>query len=190
MQNTKSKKIILGSQSPRRLEILADAGFDVQVVRPTIAERFPIEMNLFKVPEYLSKLKLFDVYSYLGEDNDFVICADTIVILDKKMVGKPKNAEQAFKYLKAMNGKVHDVVTGVSMRKNKVQISFTEQAKVYFKELSDDAIREYIEEYNTLDKAGAYNIQEYIGVERFEGEFYTIMGLPLKRVLSEIKKWK
>jgi septum formation protein len=186
----KPTKVILGSQSPRRLEILSDAGFVVEVVKPTVAENFPFDLDFYKVPEYLSKLKMHDVYSYVGEDNDYIICADTVVIFDNKLVGKPKNKEKAFKYLKAMNGKIHDVVTGVSMRKNKKQISFSEKSKVFFKELSDEQIWHYIEKFETLDKAGAYNIQEYIGVEKIDGEFYNVMGLPLKRVLQEIKGWK
>lgn len=186
----KSNKIILGSQSPRRLEILSDAGFDIEVVKPKIAESFPFNLDYYLVPEYISKLKIFDIYSYLGEDEHFIICADTMVIFEKKLVGKPKNAEQAFKYLKAMNGKAHDVVTGVSMRKNKKQISFSEQTKVYFKELTDEGIRDYIEQFQPFDKAGAYNVQEYIGVEKINGEFQNVMGLPIKRVLQEIKNWK
>lgn len=186
----KSSKIILGSQSPRRLEILSDAGFEIEVVKPKIEERFPYEMDYYKVPEYISKLKIFDVYSYLGEDNDFIICADTVVIFEKKIIGKPKNIEQAFKFLKAMNGKKHDVVTGVSIRKNKKQISFSEESKVFFKELTDDEIRNYVEKFQPLDKAGAYNVQEYIGVEKVIGEFFNVMGLPLKRVQQEIKSWK
>lgn len=190
MQASKSNTIILGSQSPRRLEILSDAGFDVKVVKPAVEERFPYEMNYYKVPEYLSKLKIFDVYSYLGDDEEFIICADTVVIFEQKIVGKPKNTEQAFKFLKSMNGKIHDVVTGVSMRRNKKQVSFSEQSKVQFKELTDQEIRNYVEKFHTLDKAGAYNIQEYVGVEKIEGEFFNVMGLPLKRVLHEIKNWK
>lgn len=186
----KPDKIILGSQSPRRLEILSDAGFDVQVIAPKVAENFPFDLHYYKVPEYLSKLKMFDVYSYLGEDSELIICADTVVIFENKLIGKPKNKDHAFKTLKAMNGKVHDVVTGVSMRLNKKQVSFSEQAKVYFKELHDDDIRHYIDKFNTLDKAGAYNIQEYIGVDHIEGEFYNVMGLPIKKVLSEIRNWK
>ena len=89
----KPNKIILGSQSPRRVEILADAGFDVQIIKPKVAEHFPVEMNLYKIPEYLSKLKMFDVYSYLGEDNTMIITADTMVIFNNKLVGKPKNKE-------------------------------------------------------------------------------------------------
>ena len=183
-------KIILGSQSPRRLEILSDAGFEVEVIKPMVEERFPFDMNYYKVAEYLSKLKIFDIYSYLGQDDDFILCADTVVILDNKIIGKPKNLDQAVKFLKLMNGKAHDVVTGVSIRKNKKQISFSEQAKVHFKNLSEEQIKSYVNEFQPLDKAGAYNVQEFIGVEKIEGEFFNVMGLPLKRVQLEIKNWK
>ncbi|MFN8283822.1 MAG: Maf family protein [Chitinophagales bacterium] len=187
---SKTTKIILGSQSPRRFEILADAGFDIEVVRPNVEERFPFDLSHSKVPEYLSKLKMHDVYSYVGDDKDFIICADTIVIFEKKMIGKPKNLEAAFKCLKAMNGKTHEVITGVSIRKNKKQISFSEHAVVHFKELTDEEIRNYVTHFSPLDKAGAYNIQEYLGVDKLEGEFQNVMGLPIKRVLKEIKNWK
>jgi len=183
----KSNHVILGSQSPRRFEILADAGFDIKVVKPTIEERYPFTMDYYKVPEYISKLKIFDVYSYLSDDSNIIICADTMVLFDKKLVGKPKNADHAFKILKALNGKPHDVVTGVSMRKNKKQISFSEQTKVRFKELTDDEIRNYIEQFQPFDKAGSYNIQEYIGIDYIVGEYQNVMGLPIKRVLQEMK---
>jgi septum formation protein len=160
------------------------------VVKPAVEERYPFNLEHPKVAEYISKLKIYDIYSYLGEDEDFIMCADTVVIFDNKLIGKPKNPEHAFKLLKAMNGKEHEVVTGVSIRKQKKQISFSEHAKVKFKGLDDDQIKHYIEKFNPMDKAGAYGIQEYIGVDSIEGEFYNVMGLPLKRVLHEIKHWK
>lgn len=117
----KPTKIILGSQSPRRYEILADAGFEIEVIKPKVEERFPFDLALFysKVPEYLSKLKMHDIYSFVGEDSDYIICANTVVLFEKKLVGKPKNLDIAFKTLKAMNGKAHEVITGVSIRKNR-----------------------------------------------------------------------
>ena len=186
----KSNKIILGSQSPRRFEILADAGFDIKVVKPTIEERYPFDLDYYKVPEYISKLKIFDIYSYLGEDDDVIICADTMVIFDNKLVGKPKNADHAFRILKAMNGKPHDVVTGVSMRRNKKQISFSEQTKVRFKELTDDEIKNYIDKFVPYYNTDSYYIQEYIGVDYIVGEYQNVMGLPIKRVLLEMKSLK
>lgn len=186
----KPTKIILGSQSPRRYEILADAGFEIEVIKPKVEERFPFDLAYSKVPEYLSKLKMHDIYSFVGEDSDYIICADTVVLFEKKLVGKPKNLDIAFKTLKAMNGKAHEVITGVSIRKNKKQISFSEHAMVYFKELSDAEIRHYVDNFSPLDMCGAYNIQEYIGVDKLEGEFQNVMGLPIQRVLKEIKGWK
>ena len=121
---------------------------------------------------------MFDVRPYSNEE------------FEKKILGKPKNIDYAFRYLNAMNGKTHEVVTGITMRKNKKQISFSETTKVHFKMLDEAQIHQYIKKYNPLDKAGAYNIQEYNGVEKIEGEFQNVMGLPIKRIIAEIKKWK
>lgn len=185
----KPHRIILGSQSPRRLEILKQVGFDVQVVIPSVEENFPQELDNYKVPEFLSLLKLEKVSTDLGKTPDLIICADTVVIFNNQLLGKPKNEIQAFELLKMMNGKSHDVVTGVSMQYKDKRISFSEHAKVFFKTLQYEEIKQYIATYNTLDKAGAYNIQEYFGVERLEGEFFNVMGLPVSRVLKEIEQW-
>lgn len=182
------KKIILGSQSPRRLEILQDAGFDVEIVKPKVEEKFPAGLNIYKIAEYLSKLKMYDIFSFVGNDNELIICADTMVIFQNKLVGKPKNEETAFRYLKALNGQTHEVVTGVTMRYMGKQISFSETAKVIFKELGEDEIKKFIAHNEVLDKAGAYNVQEYIGVAKVEGDFFNVMGLPLKQVLHELKQ--
>ncbi|HNL83960.1 MAG TPA: Maf family protein [Chitinophagales bacterium] len=182
------KKIILGSQSPRRLEILRDAGFEVEIVKPKVEEKFPAGLQINKIAEYLSKLKMYDVFSFIGSDNELIICADTMVIFQNKLVGKPKNEETAFRYLKALNGQKHEVVTGVTMRYKGKQLSFTELSTVSFKHLEDDEIKKFIANNEVLDKAGAYNVQEYIGVSKVEGDFYNVMGLPLKQVLHELKQ--
>jgi septum formation protein len=183
-------KIILGSQSPRRLEILEDAGFEVEIVKPKIAENIPSNMPIEQIPEYLSKLKMYDIYSFLGADEDFIITADTLLVFENKLVGKPKNKEHAIKILTHLNNKTHDVVTGVTIRKNKKQISFSEKTKVYFKNLTKEEILNFIEKNEVMDKAGAYNIQEYIGVEKFEGDFFNVVGLPLKKIKSNIENWE
>ena len=179
----------MGSQSPRRREILADAGYEVEVISPKVQERFPYEMDVYKVAEYLSKLKMHDIYSFVGDDTDFIITADTVVILDRKPLGKPRTPEQAFKILKQLNGRQHDVVTGVTIRRNGKQLSFSDLTKVYFRELDDDAIWNYINSYEVMDKAGSYAIQEYIGVERFEGSYRNVMGLPMEKLAEAIINW-
>lgn len=182
-------RIVLGSQSPRRLEILQNAGFDVAVIVSDVEEIFPEDMPIADVPEFLAKLKLKSILSKNSIQNALVICADTIVVFDNKIIGKPKNTEEAFSILKKLNGNKHQVITGVSMYKNNKLYSFSEIAFVYFKTLTDDEILHYINNYTTLDKAGAYNIQEYNGIDNIEGEFENVMGLPIKRILFEIENW-
>ena len=185
-----SGKIILGSQSPRRFEILKDAGYDVEMISPKVSERFPYELDVYKVAEYISKLKMHDIFSFLGEDEDFIITADTVVILDRKPLGKPRTPEQAFKILKTLNARQHDVVTGVTIRKKGKQLSFSDITKVFFRELSDEQIQHFIEQNEVLDKAGAYAIQDYIGVEKFEGCYQNVMGLPMPKLQEVINNWK
>jgi septum formation protein len=181
--------IILGSQSPRRLEILTHAGFSVQVISPNIDEVFPSEMSIYEVPEFLANLKMQEISNTITTDDKFIICADTVVIFNQQLIGKPTDDNQSFTFLKNMNGKQHDVITGVSIRYVGKQISFAAMAKVFFKKLSDEEIWHYIHTHQTLDKAGAYNIQEYCGIDRIEGEFENVMGLPIRRVLQEIQNW-
>lgn len=182
-------RIILGSQSPRRKEILADSGYLVQVVSPKVQERFPYEMDVYKVAEYLSKLKMHDIFSYIGDDSEFIVTADTVVILDRKPLGKPRTKEQAFKLLKQLNGRQHDVVTGVTVRLSGIQKTFSDVTKVYFRDLDDDAIWNYINNHEVMDKAGSYAIQEYAGVERFEGSYRNVMGLPMEKLEELIANW-
>jgi septum formation protein len=113
-----------------------------------------------------------------------------VVILDQKLLGKPRTLDQAFKTLKLLNGKQHDVVTGVSIRKKGKQLSFSVMSKVYFKELSDEQIRHFIENHEVMDKAGAYAIQEYIGIEKFEGDYQNVMGLPMSKLQEVINNWQ
>lgn len=182
-------QIILGSQSPRRLEILQKAGFEVEVIVPKTNEQFPSNLSIYQAPEFIATQKLDAISSLIKQDNRFIICADTIVLFEQQLLGKPTDEQQAFAYLKRMNGKKHEVITGVCMRKQQKSISFSERAIVHFKQLSDAEIWHYIQHYNTLDKAGAYNIQEYNGIDMFEGEFENIMGLPIQCVLHEMSVW-
>lgn len=182
-------KIILGSQSPRRLEILQKHGFNVEVIISNVDEIFPETMPIIKVPEYLSTIKLNNILAKIKPKDTYLICADTIVVYDNNIIGKPIDTADAFSVLKTLNGNKHQVITGVSMYRNGKTYSFSEQAFVYFKHLTDDEIRQYINTYNTLDKAGAYNIQEYNGIAKLEGEFENVMGLPIQRILYEIENW-
>lgn len=184
-----NRKIVLGSQSPRRLEILQDANFDVEVVIPKVAEDIPENMAIHEAPIYLSKIKMLDVYNYIGNDDHFIITADTLLIFENKLIGKPANNIDGLKILMALNGNMHEVISGVTIRKNKKEISFSETTKVYFKNLTQKAIENFISQNNILDKAGAYNIQEYIGVAKFEGDYTNVIGLPIKKVITTINNW-
>lgn len=182
-------KIILGSQSPRRQQILQDAGFDIEIVVPDVEEVYPETLPLEKVPEYLAELKLHAIYKPFESEDCFILTADTMLLFEGKLIGKPNNNDEALKLLTQLNNTSHNVLTGVCLRKQHKQISFTQTTKVYFKNLSQSQILDFIDNNNVLDKAGAYNIQEYIGVDKIEGDYNNVVGLPILAVLEQMKNW-
>jgi septum formation protein len=183
-----SSELLLGSGSPRRKEILEHAGFRFSVeVKPT-DEDFPIEMSPEEVPVYLSRKKAdaFDS-SY---NHQIVICADTVVILDEKILNKPKNETEAKQMLESLSGRKHSVVTGVVMKSSGFRVEFADRCEVFFDALSKSEIDYYIETCKPFDKAGSYGIQDFIGmarIKRLEGSFYTVMGLPIHLVYEHLK---
>lgn len=181
-------KITLGSQSPRRKIILEAAGFDVQILLANIEESYPDDIEKTNVPEYLAKLKMQHLPSNLNE-NIFIITADTMLLFQNELIGKPENIDEAFKMLSELNGTFHEVITGVCIKKNNKIISFSQKTKVYFKKLKFEEIKNFIDAHIVLDKAGAYNIQEYIGVDKIEGDFDNVAGLPIQTILEKIKNW-
>lgn len=181
------QKIILGSQSPRRKSILENAGFNVQIIVPNVEENYPLNMNTAKVPEYLARLKMENIPLDITHKNIFMITADTMLLFKNKLIGKPNHLQEAFETLLSLNNTYHEVITGVCLRKNDKTISFSKSTKVYFKNLEQVTIQNFINTHEVLDKAGAYNIQEYIGVEKIEGDFDNVAGLPIQTVLEKIK---
>ncbi len=187
-----SAHIILASKSPRRLQLLQQMGFEVETVEIDVEEITDEDLEDYKKAEQLSIIKN-KAYTKEIPAGSVLVTADTLVFCDGKALGKPKNAEQAEQYLKLLSGKSHKVITACTLRSAKSEMTFHETAKVYFKQLSKEEIRYYIEHYQPFDKAGAYGIQEWIGlvgIEKIDGDFYTIMGLPCQRlfaVLSEIE---
>lgn len=184
--------IILGSGSPRRKELLGDLGleFKVKLVKE-VEEVYPETLPVDEIPEYLSKLKA-DAYTSLISENDLVVTADTIVICDNRPMGKPKDYGNAVSMLKSLSGKIHKVITGVTLKTLEKSVSFSALTLVEFAELDEDEIEYYIEKYRPFDKAGAYGIQEWIGcigVKKIEGSFYNVMGLPLHKLYTELKKF-
>ena len=187
----KNYRLILASASPRRRELLAACDLDF-----TLAEKFeceecyPADLEADKVAEYLSQLKS-NAYPHALATNDILLTADTVVVADGEILGKPKDSADAERMLKMLSGATHKVVTGVSLRTTKQTISFSAESLVSFRTLENEEIAYYIEKYCPLDKAGAYGIQEwigYIGIEGIEGSFYNVMGLPVQRLYSALKE--
>ncbi len=184
------KKIILASRSPRRKQLLewAEQPFDV-IVRDT-EETYPSDLTPDKVAIHIARQKATAVQP-LAETGSIILAADTIVVLESRIIGKPADRNDAIKILSDLSGKKHTVITGVVILKDEKVISFADSTDVWFHELDKSQIEFYIDKYKPYDKAGAYAIQEWIGVvgiRSLQGDFYNVMGLPVSRVLMEIKK--
>jgi septum formation protein len=187
------QKIILASQSPRRKQLLewAEIPFEV-VVQPT-DESFPHDMPIKEVPVYIAQHKAETVKNSLDKANRQmpVLAADTVVVLDSKIIGKPKNRHDAISILTSLSGNKHKVITGVVILTDHNVVSFEDITEVIFHSLTKDEIEFYVDKYKPYDKAGAYAIQEWIGVvgiKSINGDFYNVMGLPVSRVVRELNK--
>lgn len=182
--------IILASNSPRRRELLSGLGLDYEVrTLPGIDESYPETLQGEEIPVYISSQK---ASAYLDElkENELLITADTIVWLDGRVLGKPSDEEDACQMLRALSGKTHQVITGVTLATTTFQKSFASVSQVTFATLSDEEIKYYISHYHPMDKAGSYGVQEwigFIGVERIEGSYFNVMGLPVQRLYRELK---
>lgn len=183
-------KIILSSNSPRRKELLAGLGVDFEVrVLKGVDERYPDDIPLNEVPLYIAIEK---ASTYTVAKDELVVTADTVVIVDNEILGKPKDRAEAYGMLRKISGKTHQVVTGVCLTTIDDQRSFTVTTDVEFKELSDNEIYYYIDKYRPFDKAGAYGIQEwigYVGVLSLKGSYYNVMGLPVQRIYEEFTSY-
>lgn len=188
----KGKKIMLASKSPRRQELLSDLAIDYELAPPIeVDEYYPTDTPAEEVAPYLSRLKA-KAYQPLIDDATIVITADTVVIIDDKILGKPSSQEEAKETLRLLSGKSHKVITGVTVSSKRKQATFAAETEVQFANLTDDEIDFYVETFNPLDKAGAYGIQEWIGcigVKQINGSYYNVMGLPLHRLYDELKKF-
>lgn len=182
-------KIVLGSKSPRRQSLVKELGFEVEVRMKEVEEIYPDTLALVDVPEFLAKLKSEPLKSAL-KDNEVLLTSDTVVIHEGKLLGKPKNREDSIQMLKRLSNSSHTVVTGVSLNSTNKSYSFSSHTEVYFSEISDEDIIAYVDQYVPFDKAGSYGIQEwlgYIGVEKIEGCYYNVMGLPLHDTYKALK---
>jgi septum formation protein len=187
-----NKKIVLASKSPRRKALLEGLDLSFTVRTKDTAEEFPSDLPVLKVASYLSKIKADAMLHDLAE-NEIMICADTVVLVGERILNKPETRKDAITMLIQLSGKVHKVITGVTIMDRYNYKTFDDIAEVYFKELTPGEIEYYVDKYNPIDKAGAYGIQEWIGfaaVEKIEGSFYTVMGLPVHKVYEILKEWK
>ena len=192
LENLAAYRIILGSNSPRRRELLAglDLSFDVHVI-PGLEENYPDSLQPQEIPVFLSKQKA-EAYLSTLEDQVLLITADTIVWNETEVIGKPKDREDAIRMLHSLSGHEHQVVTGVCLTTTKKLDSFSVVSSVRFASLTDEEIIYYVDKYKPFDKAGAYGIQEwigYVGVESISGSFYNVMGLPVQRLYQELKRF-
>jgi septum formation protein len=177
-------KIILASQSPRRKQLMELAELEFEVIVADVDETNPPGMAGVDVPGFLARKKA-DAVAHLVNDA-IVIAADTVVLLDEFILGKPGNVDHACSMLRQLSGRMHQVVTGVSIRKGDKESNFSCTTEVFFRPLSDSQIRHYVQRYQPFDKAGAYAIQEWIGVtgiEKINGDYYNVMGLPIGEVI-------
>ena len=193
MEHLKNKKLFLASNSPRRREIMKMLRLPfTSVSLDGIDESYPSNMNLLDIPLYIANKKSDAYLKHLKED-DIVITADTMVICDNKILGKPKNSEEAKSMLRFLSGKTHQVSTGVCISSTKNKVSFVTISDVTFSNLTDEEISYYVETFLPFDKAGAYGIQEWIGavaVASIKGSFYNVMGLPIHQLYKELKNFK
>ena len=189
--NLKKYKVVLASNSPRRKELLSGLGIDYEVkTLPDIDESFPEGLTEVETATYIARAKA-DVYRNIMQSDELIITADTIVWLDGEVMGKPLDGEDARRMLRALSGKTHQVITGVCLTTIDSQKAFATVTDVTFCHLSEEEIGYYVERYRPMDKAGSYGIQEWIGfvgVESISGSYFNVMGLPIQRLYTELKK--
>ncbi len=176
--------IVLASGSPRRKQILGDAGFEFSIISPDVDESFSDDIAVEIVPLMLANRKM-EKAKTLCQPNDIIITADTVVILENKIIGKPIDRNDAIAILKALSGKQHKVVSGVCIAQGERQYDLEVTTHVYFDSLTDAEIDFYIDAYQPYDKAGAYAIQEWIGINkitRIEGDYYNVVGFPMSKI--------
>ena len=191
-------KILLGSQSPRRRELLAGLDVDFRVVAIDADEHYPEGLQGGEIPYFISRAKAEAYGEPLAED-EVLLTADTIVWVPGEggrggvMLGKPKDEEEARRMLRMLSGRMHAVYTGVTLRTREGMQTITDKTEVWFRALTEEEIAYYVEKYQPLDKAGAYGVQEwigYVGVTKIVGSYFNVMGLPVERVWEEIRRAK
>lgn len=182
------RHLILGSGSPRRKSFLEDLGLDFEIRLKEVEESYPTSLKGKDISEYLAKLKAAPFLKEL-KDSEILITADTIVWLDGKALGKPRDKTEAKSMLKSLSNKTHEVISSVALTTKSKQIILSDETRVHFKKLSEEEIDYYIANYKPFDKAGAYGIQEwlgYIGIERIEGSYFNVVGFPVQKFYTAL----
>lgn len=187
---------ILASQSPRRKALLEWAELPFEIILSDAKEDYPSNLSMEEVPVFIAKNKAAAVKEKINQDkgeihNTCIIAADTVVVLDETIIGKPIDKAEAMASLQKLSGRVHQVITGVVVLYNEKEIAFSELTQVEFHPLTKEQIEFYVDKYKPYDKAGAYAIQEWIGVvgiKNIQGDFYNVMGLPVSKLLQKIKQ--
>ncbi|MBN9384871.1 MAG: septum formation protein Maf [Chitinophagaceae bacterium] len=183
-----TERIVLASGSPRRKQLLEWAEVDFEVIVADTPETYPAGLPVGLVPVHIARNKALAVKKQLPADR-IVLAADTVVVLDGDIIGKPRDRDDAVSILTRLAGNQHEVITGVILSRGQQEIAFADSTAVYFHELTKTQIETYVDKYRPFDKAGAYAIQEWIGVvgiRGIEGDFYNVMGLPVSRVVQEL----
>lgn len=185
-----SYTIILNSRSPRRKRLLEDMGFNICVVKTQTEESYPDNLAIEEIPVFLAEKK-GRTYTEQIREKEILLSSDTMVFLNNEALGKPQSKQEAIAMLQKLSGRKHCVVSGCNLRTKVKSISFYEKTNVFFKPLSSQEIEYYVNKYEPLDKAGAYGIQEWIGmigIEKIEGDFYNVMGLPTVSLFQKLKE--
>ncbi len=186
-EKLKTYNVILASGSPRRQQFFKELDLEFKIQIKEIEEKFPKHLKGAEITDFLANLKS-QAFTNLTE-KDLLITSDTIVWLENKALGKPKNKQEAYTMLKELSGKKHEVITSISIRNNNFQKIINDTTVVYFKEISDKEITYYMNNYNPYDKAGAYGIQESIGfiaIDKMEGSYFNVVGLPVHKLFKEL----
>jgi septum formation protein len=191
MFNDTGKKIILASKSPRRQNLIKELGFEFEIRTKDIEEIYPDNLKKEQVAIYLSELKAAAFEKELKSD-ELIITSDTIVCLGDRIIGKPKDKQDSINMLSDLSGNMHEVITAVTLMTRNKKVTFYDVTEVYFKALSTDEIDYYVNNYEPYDKAGSYGVQEwmgYIGIEKINGSYYNVMGLPVKKLYEALENF-
>jgi septum formation protein len=183
--------IVLASKSPRRHELLRGLGIAFEIRTRDTDESFADQLQNEEIALFLAEVKAKAMTDSM-QDNELIITADTIVCLDEEVLNKPQSADEAHHMLRMLSGRMHRVYTGVCLMSYEKHQLFYDETRVYFRELSDEEIRYYVENYKPFDKAGSYGAQEwmgYVGVERIEGSYFNVMGLPVHKLYAELLRF-